>query len=45
MTDNELFNYMNNYEDDELEAVEGGEFGEDCPVHLEHTAIMENDNE
>ena len=44
MTDDELFSHMNPWED-ESEEAEGGEFGEDCPDHLEHTAIMENDDE
>lgn len=45
MNDNNLFAYLNPYEDDEIEEIEGGEFGEDCPDELEHTAIMENDDE
>ena len=44
MSDDEIFGFLNDW-DDESEEVEGGEFGEDCPDHLEHTAIMENDDD
>lgn len=39
MTEDELFRYMNHWEDE----IEETEELEDCPDHLEHTAIMENE--
>jgi hypothetical protein len=41
MNDDALFNYMSQEEDDECEAEM--DTMQDCPDHLEHTAIKENE--
>lgn len=40
-SDDEIFGYMNPWEDEQED------FGwmEDCPDHLEHTALMESDDD
>lgn len=40
-TDEDIFNYGNTAEEDEL--VEGDSEMQDCPDHLEHSIIKENE--
>ncbi len=42
-TDDDIFNHMNPWEDEDSESEQELGDMEDCPDHLEHTAIMEDE--